>query len=438
MKPQEIIAKKRDGEILSRQEINAFIRGVTDETWADYQTSALLMAMFMSGLAQEEQNALTEAMLNSGERLNFSEIDVPLADKHSTGGVGDKTSLIIASVAAACGVFVPMISGRGLGHTGGTLDKLEAIRGYNVNLSTEEFKETLKTCGFAMSGQTAKIAPADKKLYALRDATATVESIPLIVASIMSKKLAEGLDALVLDVKTGSGAFMQNLDDAKNLAAALCQTGNAFGVKTEAVISDMNQPLGKFVGNALEVFECVKILRGEIDEQMLQTLELSIELAARMLVLCGVENTVQSSKFKVRSVLDSGAALEKFRQNIECQSGAAEICDNPETLLDKDLIEVEIKTEKTGFIAEIDAGAIGESISRIGGGRIKVEDKIDFAVGYECVKKLGDRVKSGETLGVIFCRNKTQTHLIYEKLANAYKIDDGKPSGKFELIKEII
>ncbi len=438
MRPQEIIAKKRDGEILSRQEINAFIEGVTDETWADYQTSALLMAMFMNGLAQEEQNALTEAMLNSGERLDFSEIDAPLADKHSTGGVGDKTSLIIAPLVATCGIFVPMISGRGLGHTGGTLDKLEAISGYNINLSTEEFKETLKTCGFAMSGQTAKIAPADKKLYTLRDATATVESIPLIVASIMSKKLAEGLDALVLDVKTGSGAFMQNLDDAKNLARALCKTGNAFGVKTEAVISDMNQPLGKFVGNALEVFECIKILRGEIDEQMHQTLELSIELAARMLILCGVEKTVQSSKFKVQSVLDSGEALEKFRRNIECQNGDALICDNPKSLLDKTLIEIKIKTKKTGFISEIDAGAIGESISRIGGGRIKVEDKIDFAVGYECVKKLGDEVKSGETLGVVFCRNRAQTHLIYEKLANAYKIDDEKPSGKFELIKEII
>ncbi|MDQ3062068.1 MAG: thymidine phosphorylase, partial [Acidobacteriota bacterium] len=361
MRPQEIIAKKRDGEILSRHEINTFIKGVTDGTWAEYQTSALLMAMFMGGLAVDEQNALTEAMLNSGERLDFSEIDAPLADKHSTGGVGDKTSLIIAPTVAACGVFVPMISGRGLGHTGGTLDKLEAIRGYNVNLSTEEFKEALKTCGFAMSGQTAKVAPADKKLYALRDATATVESIPLIVASIMSKKLAEGLDALVLDVKTGSGAFMQNLDDAKSLARALCKTGNAFGVKTEAVISDMNQPLGKFVGNALEVFECVKILRGEADEKMSPTLELSIELAARMLVLCGVEKTVQSSKFKVQSVLDSGAALEKFRQNIECQNGDPLICDNPESLLDKNLIEVKIKTEKMGFITEIDAGAIGES-----------------------------------------------------------------------------
>jgi len=437
MRPQEIIAKKRDGEILSRQEINAFIKGITDETWADYQTSALLMAMFMGGLAQEEQNALTEAMLNSGERLNFSEIDAPLADKHSTGGVGDKTSLIIAPVVASCGVFVPMISGRGLGHTGGTLDKLEAIKGYNVNLSTEEFKETIKICGYAMSGQTAKIAPADKKLYALRDATATVESIPLIVASIMSKKLAEGLDALVLDVKTGSGAFMQNLDDAKNLARALCKTGNAFGVKTEALISDMNQPLGKFVGNAFEVFECVKILRGEIDEQMHQTLELSIELAARMLVLCGVAETIQDSRFKIQDSLDSGAALEKFRQNIERQNGDALICDNPESLLDKNLIGVEIKTEKTGFISEIDAAAIGESVSRIGGGRIKVEDKIDFAVGYECVKKLGDRVKSGETLGVIFCRNKTQMHLIYEKLVNAYKISDEKTQN-LGLIKEVV
>jgi len=438
MRPQQIIAKKRDGKILSRQEINAFIEGVTDGTWADYQTSALLMAIFVNGLAEDEQNALTEAMLDSGERLDFSEIDAPLADKHSTGGVGDKTSLIIAPMVAACGVFVPMISGRGLGHTGGTLDKLESISGYNVNLSTEEFKKTIETCGFAMAGQTAKIAPADKKLYALRDATATVESIPLIVASVMSKKLAENLDALVLDVKTGSGAFMQNLDDAKNLASALCKTGNAFGMKTEAVISDMNQPLGKFVGNALEVFECIKILRGETDEQMHQTLELSIELAARMLILCGVEKTVQSSKFKVQSVLDSGAALEKFRQNIECQNGDALICDDPESLFDKNLIRVEIKTEKTGFIIKIDAGAIGESVSQIGGGRIKVEDKIDFAVGYECVKRLGDKVKSGETLGVIFCRNKPQADSIYEKLSNAYKIGDEKPFEKFELIKEVI
>ncbi|MGI8786774.1 MAG: thymidine phosphorylase [Pyrinomonadaceae bacterium] len=438
MKPQEIITKKRDGETLSSEEINSFVKGVTNGTWADYQTSALLMAIFLNNLSQAEGNFLTEAMLASGERLDFSDIDAPLADKHSTGGVGDKTSLIIAPLVAACGVAVPMISGRGLGHTGGTLDKLESIAGYNVNLSTKEFKRIIKTCGYAMAGQTKSLVPADRKLYALRDATATVESIPLIVASIMSKKLAEGLDSLILDVKTGSGAFMQNFDDAKNLAVALCRTGNAFNVRTEALISDMNQPLGKFVGNALEVFECVKILRNEIDEGMLPTLELSVELAARILVLCGVENSIENSKLKIRKVLDSGAALEKFRRNIELQNGDATICDQPENLLDAKIIRVEIKAKQTGFINEIDAQAIGESISRIGGGRIKVEDEIDFAVGYECAKKLGDEVYADETLGVIFCRNKTQADSVYEKLTNAYKIEDEKSTRNFGLIKEVI
>ncbi len=438
MRPQEIIAKKRDGETLSQVEIKSFIKGVINSAWADYQISALIMAIFINGLSLDEQNFLTEAMLASGERLDFPDVNAPLADKHSTGGVGDKTSLIIAPLAAACGVCVPMISGRGLGHTGGTLDKLESITGYNVNLSIGEFKQIVKKCGFAMTGQTAEIAPADKKIYSLRDATATVESIPLIVASIMSKKLAEGLDALVLDVKTGSGAFMQDFEKSKQLAEALCQTGNACGVKTEAVISDMNQPLGKYVGNALEVFECVKILRGEADAQMLPTLELSIELTARMLVLTDIADTVENAKLKIKNLLDSGEALEKFRQNIELQNGDSKICDNPDILFARDLIEVQVKAEKSGFVSEIDAGAIGEGISKIGGGRIKVGDKIDYAVGYECVKKLGDEVKSGETLGVIFCRNEVQGNLIYEKLANAYKIEDEKPLRKFELIKEII
>ncbi len=436
MRPQDIIGKKRDGEILSREEINAFIKGITDASWADYQAAALLMAMFVRGLNLEEQNALTEAMLHSGDVLDFSDLEHPKADKHSTGGVGDKTSLIIAPIAAACGISVPMISGRGLGHTGGTLDKLESIKGYNVNLTTEEFKETVRKCGFAMAGQTKDIVPADKKLYALRDATATVESIPLIVASIMSKKMAEGLDALVLDVKTGSGAFMKNYNDAKTLAAALVETGNAFNVKTEAVISDMNQPLGKFVGNALEVYECVKILRGETDAQMSPTLELSIELAARMLVLCGIEDTVQSSKLKVQSVLESGAALEKFRQNIECQNGDAKICDAPEILLDASLIEVEVKAEKSGYINEIDTLAIGESVSKIGGGRIKVEDAIDYAVGFQCEKNIDDEIKTGETLGVIYCRNQSQAELITAIMRDAYRIEVEKATANFELIKK--
>ena len=438
MRPQEIIRKKRDGETLTRKETRSFVAGVTDETWADYQTSALLMAMFIGGLSADEQNALTSAMLDSGERLDFSDLELPVADKHSTGGVGDKTSLIVAPLVAACGAAVPMISGRGLGHTGGTLDKLESIAGYNVNLSTEEFKRVVKTCGFAMSGQTADIAPADRKLYALRDATATVESVPLIVASIMSKKLAENLDALILDVKTGSGAFMREFADSKKLATALCETGRAFGVSTEAVISDMNQPLGKYVGNRLEIYESIKILRGETDEPMQRTLELSIELAARMLVLCGVAESVHSSKLKVQSSLDSGAALERFRRNIECQSGDPMVCDAPEKLFDANIVKVELKAEKSGFVSEINASAVGECVSAIGGGRIRVEDQIDFAVGYECAARLGDRLNAGETLGVIFCRSRAQADSIYEKLANAYKIGDEKPSEKFELIKEIV
>ena len=437
MRPQDIIAKKRDGKILTSSEINAFVRGVTDASWADYQTSALLMAMFVRGLNLDEQNALTKAMLDSGEILDFSDIKQPKADKHSTGGVGDKTSLIIAPIVAASGVSVPMISGRGLGHTGGTLDKLESIAGYNVHLTTAEFQKIVKKCGFAMAGQTKEIVPADKKLYALRDATATVESIPLIVASIMSKKLAENLDALVLDVKTGSGAFMKDYDNAKKLAAALVETGNAFGVKTEAVISDMNQPLGKYVGNALEVYECVRILRNEADAQMSPTRELSIELAARMLVLCGIEKTVQSSKFKVQSTLESGAALESFRRNIECQNGDAKICDAPELLVESSLLKVAIKAEKSGWLGAIDTLAIGEAVSSIGGGRIKVADAIDYAVGFQCEKNLGDEIKAGETLGVIYCRNDGQAALIGGKLRDAYQIGAEKPTGKFELIKKL-
>ena len=438
MNQQEIIRKKRDGKTLNQPEILSFVRGVTSGTWADYQTSALIMAMFINGLSFEEQNALTSAMLDSGERLDFSDIDAPKADKHSTGGVGDKTSLIIAPLVAACGVAVPMISGRGLGHTGGTLDKLEAISGYNVNLTTAKFRRTIKTCGFAMSGQTAEIAPADKKLYALRDATATIESIPLIVASIMSKKLAEGLDALILDVKTGSGAFMKQFDDSKKLAEALCQTGNAFGVRTEAVISDMNQPLGKFVGNASEVYECVKILRGEADEKMQPTLELSIELAAHLLTLCGVAKTIPDAKLKISNALDSGAALEKFRQNIELQGGDAKICDQPESLIEKNLFKAKVKTETSGFVSEINASAIGECVSRIGGGRIKVEDKIDFAVGYECEKTIGDEIRAGDALGVLYCRNENQFDSIRAKLTGAYKISLEHNSNDTRLIKEII
>lgn len=437
MRPQDIIAIKRDGGELSSAAIREFIDGVVDGSWADYQTSALIMAMILRGLNLTEQDAITRAMLESGDVIDLSGIDLPKADKHSTGGVGDKTSLIIAPLAAACGVAVPMISGRGLGHTGGTLDKLESIKGYNVNLTTEQFRDVIKKCGFAMAGQTATIAPADKKIYALRDATATVPYIPLIVASIMSKKLAEGLDALVLDVKTGSGAFMPKIEDSIKLAESLVATGKNFGVRTEAVISAMDQPLGQFVGNSHEVYECVKILRNETSVAAKETLELSMELTARMLVLSGIAGDISEASSMLSAKLESGDALERFRQNIELQNGDPTICDDPEKLIETSLITFELCSENTGYVAAIDALTIGESVVSLGGGRTKAEDDIDPCVGYECVVKIGDAVKQGDVLGRIFCRSEDQSLLAIPRLKSAYAISVEKPHA-FKLIHESI
>lgn len=436
MRPQEIISKKRDGETLSANEIKVFVNGVCDGSWADYQISAFIMACFTRGLNFDEQTILTQEMLHSGEILDFSDIDQPKADKHSTGGVGDKTSLIIAPLAAACGLVVPMISGRGLGHTGGTLDKLESIKGYRVNLSLSEFRQTIKDCGFSMIGQTAEIVPADKKIYALRDATATVPYIPLIVASIMSKKLAEGLNALILDVKTGSGAFMETFEMSVKLAEAMCQTGNSCGVATQAVISDMSQPLGKFVGNALEVYECIKIMRGEADEMMNSTLDLSVELTARMLVLAKISESIESAKKLCYEKIKSGEALEKFRQNIELQGGNPKICDGGTDWFEQ-LPHFPIKSAKSGFISEIDTLAIGESICEIGGGRTKMDDVIDYAVGYECVKKIGDEVLENEIVGILHCRNEAQFNLINQKMQAAYKTNEVK-GNELKLVQKII
>ena len=422
MRPQEIIAKKRDGKSLSDADIGIFIDGVCDSSWADYQITALLMAMFICGLNRREQYAITKAMLDSGTIMDFSDIDAPKGDKHSTGGVGDKTSLIITPLAAACGIAVPMISGRGLGHTGGTLDNLESIPGYNVNLSFAKLKKVMKACGFGLIGQTKHFAPADKKIYALRDATATVPYIPLIVGSIMSKKLAEGLDALVLDVKTGSGAFIQKFSESKKLAEELCATGKAFGVNTQALITDMSQPLGKFVGNALEVYECLKILRGEADEMMQPTLELSVELTANMLVQCGIDKTIKNGKLRIENALKSGEALERFRQNIELQGGDLKVCDKPELLLSKRLAELPIIAASSGYIAEIDTFALGRAVCDIGGGRVKAEDGVDHAVGYACNKRIGDKVRRGEPLGIVYCRRQREADAVSENLRNAYKI----------------
>lgn len=438
MRPQEIIAKKRDGGELTDGEIHSFIDGVCDKSWADYQISALIMAMVIRGMSLSEQDAITDAMLNSGEVLDFSNIGKPKGDKHSTGGVGDKTSLIIAPIVAACGVAVPMISGRGLGHTGGTLDKLESIPGYNVNLTSDEFHSVIDKCGFAMAGQTAEIAPADKKIYALRDATATVPCIPLIVSSIMSKKLAEGLDALILDVKTGSGAFMPKFEDSKALAEALVRTGENFGVKTEAVISDMSQPLGQYVGNAFETYECIQILRGEADDRAARTTELSVELAARLLVLAGVEPDTESARRRSLDVLADGTALEKFRQNIELQGGDPSVCDDPESLISDDLLRIEITAENEGVLVSIDTLTIGNAVCEIGGGRTRAEDKIDHAIGYENRAVLGGLIERGSPLGILICRNNVQTSLVAEKLKAAYIVGHENNQNPPPLIQGVI
>ncbi len=435
MRPQDIIARKRDGGELSEGEIRAFIDGVCDGSWADYQISALIMAMVIRGMSPAEQDTITEAMLYSGEVLDFSGIAKPKGDKQSTGGVGDKTSLIIAPLAAACGLAVPMISGRGLGHTGGTLDKLESIPGYNVNLSSDEFHRVIEKCGFAMAGQTAKIAPADKKIYALRDATATVPCIPLIVASIMSKKLAEGLDALILDVKTGSGAFMPEFENSKALAEALVRTGEKFGVRTQAVISDMSQPLGRHVGNALETYECIRILRGDAKGNESATVDLSIELTARLMVLAGVASDVETARDTAVSKLDSGEALESFRQNVRLQGGDPAVCDEPEALLKGGLIEIEVKAATSGYISEINALSVGNAIVAIGGGRTRAEDVVDHAVGYVCFACVGDQVSKDEVLGILYCRDDGRAAV--GQLQNAYVIGAENP-GPPKLVREVI
>jgi pyrimidine-nucleoside phosphorylase/thymidine phosphorylase len=432
-----VIRKKRDGQDLSREEVAFFVDGVTEGRWADYQSSALLMAILLKGMSTDETAMLTDAMLHSGRVLDFSDISKPKVDKHSTGGVGDKTSLILAPLAAACGAAVPMISGRGLGHTGGTLDKLEAIPGYRVHLTLPEFIAILEQVGFAMMGQTSEIAPADKKLYALRDATATVEAIPLIVASIMSKKLAAGLDALVLDVKTGTGAFMSEEADARALAHALVRTGNRCGVRTEALITDMNQPLGRGVGHSIEVRECIEILRGEESEGARPVTELSVELAARMIALSGIEPTLDAAREKIQKALRSGVALECFRLNVEAQGGDPRVCDDPARLLPLTPHEVKVESTRTGFVSGIDAAEVGHAVASIGGGRIRIEDAIDPGVGFLAERKIGDEVKAGEILGLLYCRDLEQSEMVAERIRAAYTIGDESTSAP-KLIKEVI
>jgi len=437
MRPQDIIRKKRDRGELSREEIEFFISGVTSGEIADYQSTALLMAILLNGMTDAEQSLLTNAMLHSGDILDFSDMPKPKADKHSTGGVGDKTSLLIAPLAAAAGICVPMISGRGLGHTGGTLDQLESIPGYRVNLSLQEFRAVLNQCGFAMNGQTNEIAPADRKLYALRDATATVEAIPLIVASIISKKGAAGLEAMVIDVKTGSGAFMREPERARELAAALVKTGNSLGVRSQALITDMNQPLGQAVGNLLEVLDCVELLRGELNEGTRPVLELSIELAARMVMLVHLESSLDDARARIQKVYESGAALDSFRRNVEAQGGDPSVCDEPRKILPLTDKTFKVESPRSGFVAAIDTEEIGNAIAEAGGGRVRVEDKIDPKIGFLAEVKIGDELKPCDLIGTVFSDDVERGRRAAARVQSAYSVGEVSPQ-ELPLIREVV
>ena len=423
MRAVDVIQKKRDGHELTRDEIAGFIDGYTRGSIPDYQASALAMAVFFKGMTAAETVALTESMMRTGEVLDLSDLPGPKVDKHSTGGVGDKTSMVQAPLAAACDVYVPMISGRGLGHTGGTLDKLESIPGFRVGLSLDEFRAVLRTSHLGLIGQTPEIAPADRKLYALRDVTSTVESRPLIAASIMSKKMAEGIDALVLDVKTGDGAFMVKPEDSRALAEAMLAIGKGMGKKVVALITDMEQPLGRTVGNALEIAECVETLQGKGPAD-LETL--SVELAAWMLSLVGAPASLDAARARVREALSSGAGLKKFQEIIGLQGGDPRVCDDV-SRLPRAAETVELRAESAGRVAGIACRAVGTAAMLLGAGRETVDSTIDPGVGLVLRKKVGDAVAPGEPLATVHVNDRGRLDEALAMLRRAIRVGPEAP-----------
>ena len=430
----DVIRKKRDGRELSRAEIEYLVQACTGGQIPDYQVSAWLMAVILRGMTRAETAVLTDAMLHSGDVLDFSDLPAKKVDKHSTGGVGDKTSLVLAPVVAAGGLLVPMISGRGLGHTGGTLDKLESIPGFNVNLPVPEFRRVLGQCGCAMIGQTAEIAPADRKLYALRDVTATVESPYLICASIMSKKLAEGIDALVLDVKTGSGAFMKEEKDAVFLAELMVETGKRMGKSVLALITNMDQPLGRNAGNSLEVIEVLDVLRGGGPADLR---ELCLELAGWMFHLGGAAQTVQEGRQTSAKLIASGKALEKFRQMVTLQGGDARVVDDPQRL-PQSTGKMEVVSPAAGRITAMDCEAVGTACVVLGGGREKKEDSVDPAVGVVLHRKVGDEVAVGESLCTVHYNSQTRGGRARDMLLQCYRIEPTAESPAKPLVHRVI
>jgi len=434
MRAVDLIRKKRDAGEHSREEIEFLISGYTRGEIPDYQMAAWLMAVWLRGMNRSELAALTEVMLHSGQVLNHSEIPGKKVDKHSTGGVGDKTSLILAPIVAAGGLTVPMISGRGLGHTGGTLDKLEAIPGFNVNLTLEDFSRVLRECGMGLIGQTAEIAPADKKIYALRDATSTVENIGLICASIMSKKLAEGIDALVLDVKTGSGAFMKKEEDAVQLAEVMVETGKRMGKKVVALITDMNQPLGRMAGHSNEVIESIEVLSGRGPADLR---ELSVELSAWMFFLGERSKSVEEGRRLAEAMIASGQAKAKFKQGIALQGGDERVVDEPQRL-PAGRSHAEVASPAGGFVTGTDCEQFGIALAMLGGGREKKEDRIDPGVGLEFHKRIGDCVEKGESLATIHYNADAKLAEAAGLIAASYEIGESAPGQSHPLIHRIL
>ena len=435
MLPQEIIRKKRDGQCLSTSEIQEFIHGVVDGSIVDAQTSALTMAIFLNGLTPKETSDLTIAMRDSGDVLRWDDIDGPIVDKHSSGGVGDKISLMLAPMLAACGAYCPMISGRGLGHTGGTLDKFDSIPGYQTSPSNELFRNTVKTVGCAIIGQTANLAPADKKIYALRDVCGTVESIDLITASILSKKLAAGLQYLVMDLKCGNGAFMDSLENAEKLASSIVAVANASNTKTTAVITDMNQVLGHNVGNALEVAEALDFLKGNhVDSR---TYEITLELCSELLVASSLSADKDAAKNRLKQVLENGQALDKFATMVASLGGPGDCCDDPWRYLPRAAIIRPVFASTPGYVCGMNTRAIGLSLIGLNGGRTTPDQKLDYATGYSEFCQIGDYVDSSVPLAVIHAQTEDQYQAAAEQLRRNITIQATKPALTSCIIKKI-
>jgi thymidine phosphorylase len=435
MLPQETIRRKRNGEPLLPEEIARLVAGVTDGSVSEGQVAAFAMAVWFNGMAREETVALTLAMRDSGDVLDWSDLGRPVADKHSTGGVGDNVSLMLAPIAAACGLAVPMISGRGLGHTGGTLDKLESIPGYTIMPSADVFRRTVKDIGCAIIGQTADLAPADKRIYAIRDVTATVDSVPLITASILSKKLAAGLQSLVLDVKVGNGAFMTEMAEAETLARSLVEVANGAGVKTSALITDMNQPLADAAGNAVEIANCITFLKGEKAGTRLERIVLAF--AAEMLVLSGLETDPAAALARARKALESGAAAETFGRMVHALGGPADIVEQSAVYLSPAPIIRPVLADEVGYLAACDTRGIGLAVIELGGGRSRPDDTVDHRVGFDRLLPLGTKVEKGMEIGRVHAASTDAAERAAMRLAALYRIMPEAPAAAPEILEAV-